>query len=129
MCRDQLQWINGCLLPWFLPIAVVGKQAVRFRLARKGAPGGAFDHFLIDYLEFAAGRNLADTLIEDPSWIEIPPSITQVFHELPWFHYQSTVVEAGQFGNGLPAKWSRTCGWLAVKTLENTNGWTAMAVF
>ena len=85
------QWLSAAMV---LPIAVVGKQAVRFRLARKGAPGGAFDHFLIDYLEFAAGRNLADTLIEDPSWIEIPPSITQVFHELPWFHYQSTVVEA-----------------------------------
>lgn len=76
-----------------LPAHLNGLSGVRFRIARYGSPAGAFDHFLIDYLEFGMGRNLGDTLLFDPAWSRVPSSLIQGFSELPWWHYSAFLLE------------------------------------
>lgn len=76
-----------------VPSHLNGLSGVRFRIARYGSPAGAFDHFLLDYLEFGMGRNLGDTLLFDPAWSRVPASLIQGFSELPWWHYSAFLLE------------------------------------
>ena len=77
-----------------LPSGLQGESAVRFRIGRKAARAGAFDHMLIDYLEFAGNRTMSDTVISDPSWIQPVTSLTEYYQEVPWFHYVAGALEA-----------------------------------
>ena len=52
-----------------------------------------FDHFLLDYLELGANRNLADTLLFDPTWSRKPAALTRIYSEVPWWHYNSLILE------------------------------------
>ena len=112
-------WIHGCSLQgggdqekWHatafsFPSILNGQKGVRFKISRFASPGGMFDHFLIDYLEVGANRTLSDTLLFDPSWTRIPSSITRIFHEIPWWHYNSLILERDSLTvsyrrNGIP---------------------------
>ncbi|KRO59229.1 MAG: hypothetical protein ABR98_02590 [Cryomorphaceae bacterium BACL7 MAG-120910-bin2] len=76
-----------------MPGHLNGQNGVRFRIARYGSPGGAFDHFLLDYLEFGMARTLADTALFDPAWSRAPSSLLQGYAELPWWHYSAFLLE------------------------------------
>ena len=76
-----------------LPAAAQGSSATRVRIGRCGAPSGAFDVFLVDYLELSATQGLADTLLFDPSWISPPARMLNVYREVPWFHYNRVLLE------------------------------------
>ncbi|MGA0109640.1 MAG: T9SS type A sorting domain-containing protein [Schleiferiaceae bacterium] len=67
--------------------------ATRLRIGRHGAPSGAFDVFLLDYLELSATQGLGDTLLFDPTWISPPARLTNVYREVPWFHYNRVLLE------------------------------------
>lgn len=74
-----------------LPAAAASSGATRVRLGRKGAPSGAFDVFLVDYLELRQGP--ADTSLQDPTWISPPSRVLNVYREVPWFHYNRLLLE------------------------------------
>ena len=76
-----------------LPAAAAASPATRVRIGRCGAPSGAFDVFLLDYLELSASQGLADTLLFDPSWISPPARLLNVYREVPWFHYNRVLLE------------------------------------
>ena len=76
-----------------LPAHLNGQNGVRFRMARYGSPGGAFDHFLVDYLEFGMARTLSDTALFDPAWSRVPSQLFNGYSELPWWHYSGFVLE------------------------------------
>ena len=76
-----------------LPTHLNGQNGVRFRIARYGSPGGAFDHFLLDYLEFGMARTLSDTALFDPAWSRVPAQLFNGYSELPWWHYSGFVLE------------------------------------
>lgn len=76
-----------------LPAHLNGQNGVRFRIARYGSPGGAFDHFLLDYLEFGMARTLSDTALFDPAWSRVPAQLFNGYSELPWWHYSGFVLE------------------------------------
>jgi hypothetical protein len=70
-----------------------GLSATRVRIGRHGAPSGAFDVFLVDYLELSASQGLGDSALFDPTWISPPPRILNVYREVPWFHYKRVLLE------------------------------------
>ncbi|NDA27849.1 MAG: T9SS C-terminal target domain-containing protein [Flavobacteriia bacterium] len=76
-----------------LPAHLNGQNGVRFRVSRYGSPGGAFDHFLLDYLEFGMARTLSDTALFDPAWSRVPSGLFRAYSELPWWHYSAFVLE------------------------------------
>ena len=76
-----------------LPAAAQASAATRVRIGRCGAPSGAFDVFLVDYLELSATQGLSDTLLFDPSWITPPARMLNVYREVPWFHYNRVLLE------------------------------------
>tara|TARA_B100001142_G_scaffold159397_1_gene159704 strand:- start:10203 stop:11987 length:1785 start_codon:yes stop_codon:yes gene_type:complete len=101
---DQEKWHAAA---FSFPSILNGQKGVRFKISRFASPGGMFDHFLIDYLEVGANRTLSDTLLFDPSWTRIPSSITRIFHEIPWWHYNSLILERDSLTvsyrrNGIP---------------------------
>ena len=87
---DQDHW-HAVALPF--PASLNGKNGVRFRLSRYASPGGMFDHFLLDYLEVGANRTLSDTILFDPTWIRKPNSLTRIYDEIPWWHYNALILE------------------------------------
>ena len=76
-----------------LPAAAAASPATRVRIGRCGAPSGAFDVFVLDYLELSASQGLADTLLFDPTWISPPARLLNVYREVPWFHYNRVLLE------------------------------------
>jgi len=76
-----------------LPSSAVASPATRVRIGRCGAPSGAFDAFIVDYLELSASLGLSDTLLFDPSWISPPARVLNAYREVPWFHYNRVLLE------------------------------------
>lgn len=76
-----------------LPAAAQASAATRVRIGRCGAPSGAFDVFIVDYLELSATQGLSDTLLFDPTWIAPPARMLNVYREVPWFHYNRVLLE------------------------------------
>ena len=70
-----------------------GSSATRVRIGRHGSPSGAFDVFLVDYLELSATQGLGDSALFDPSWISPPARLLNVYREVPWFHYNRVLLE------------------------------------
>jgi hypothetical protein len=70
-----------------------GSSATRVRIGRHGAPSGAFDVFLVDYLELSATQGLGDSALFDPTWITPPARLLNVYREVPWFHYNRVLLE------------------------------------
>ena len=87
---NQEKWIAKSVI---FPSSLEGLNGVRFKFSRYGSPGGMFDHFLLDYLELGANRNVADTLLFDPTWSRKPGALTRIYSEVPWWHYNSLILE------------------------------------
>jgi hypothetical protein len=65
----------------------------RFRFAAYGAPNGAFDVWNIDYVELDSDRSASDTTVQEPAFIKNHPFITKNFTQLPWFHFNTPVLQ------------------------------------
>lgn len=70
-----------------VPVAApwAGQNGFRFRLAARGARGGAFDHWLVDHVFLGANRTAADTVLEDPAWTLEHPSLLADYTEVPYW--------------------------------------------
>ena len=70
-----------------VPVAApwAGQNGFRFRLAARGARGGAFDHWLVDHVFLGANRTSADTVLEDPAWTMAHPTLLKDYTEVPYW--------------------------------------------
>lgn len=72
------------------------RDSFQFRFRSFGAPAGAYDTWLLDYVRLDDGRDRYDTLplLKDPAFTRPHPSLLQGYESLPFFHYDNTVAGA-----------------------------------
>lgn len=72
------------------------QDSFQFRFRSFGAPAGAYDTWLVDYVRLDQGRDRHDTLplIKDPAFTRPHPSLLTGYESLPYFHYDNTVASA-----------------------------------
>lgn len=63
------------------------QKGFRFRIGSLGARNGMFDVWLLDHVYLDAARTANDTVIEDPAFSEVHPSLLKGFRQIPYFHY------------------------------------------
>ncbi len=89
-------------------------KGFQFRFVAFGSLAGNMDHWHIDYVYLAAGRNRNDTLFQDISWATPAGNPLKRYTTMPW----------GQFAHQ-PASWIDTAVWVTSRNL----GTTANATF
>lgn len=89
-------------------------KGFQFRFVAFGSLAGNMDHWHVDYVYLAAGRNRNDTLFQDISWATPASNPLKRYTTMPW----------GQFAHQ-PASWIDTAVWVTSRNL----GTTANATF
>lgn len=71
-------------------------DSFQFRFRSYGAPAGAYDTWLLDYVRLDDSRNRYDTLplFKDPAFTRPHPSLLIGYEALPFFHYDNVVAGA-----------------------------------
>ncbi len=83
-------------------------KGFQFRFVAFGSLAGNMDHWHLDYVYLAAGRNRNDTLFQDISWATSPSNPLKRYTIMPW----------GQFAHQ-PSDWIDTAVWVTSRNLGN----------
>lgn len=72
------------------------QDSFQFRFRSFGAPAGAYDTWLLDYVRLDDGRDRYDTLplLKDPTFTRPHPSLLIGYEAMPFFHYTNAVATA-----------------------------------
>ena len=110
----QLQFFNDSAKEWKYAWSVTGSDSAlfeqalvpvpngffhdsfQFRFRSFGAPAGAYDTWLLDYVRLDDNRNRFDTLplLKDPAFTRPHPSLLMGYEAMPFFHYTNAVASA-----------------------------------